>query len=162
MSAAEAIRAARDAGVDIAIDGNDLLLEASAPPPAELVDLLSRHKADIIALLAIVAFESNHFSTRASVPKSESAGEFPVAEPGLEEPCATRRGLMVQENGVLLHFCVECGRFGRFGVGVSLRHGRMGRWYCGKHRPNKKNKPGENARHEQARATEVSLSKVGE
>ena len=52
MSAVEAIRAARDAGVEIAIDGNDLLLEASAPPPAELVDRLSRHKAAIIAVLA--------------------------------------------------------------------------------------------------------------
>jgi hypothetical protein len=134
MSAAEAIRAARDAGVDIAIDGNDLLLEASAPPPAELVDLLSRHKADIIALLAIVAFESNHFGTRALLPTSESIGEFPVAEPGLEEPCAIRRGLMVAEHGVLLHFCVECGRFGRFGIGVSLRQGRLGHWYCGQHR----------------------------
>ena len=89
------------------------------------MDLLSRHKADIIALLAIVAFERNHFGIRALVPTSESIGEFPVAEPGLEEPCAIRRGLMVAENGVLLHFCVECGRFGRFGVGVSLRQGRM-------------------------------------
>ena len=133
MSAAEAIRAARDAGVDITIDGNDLLLEASAPPPAELVDRLSRHKADIIAFLAAVAFESNHFSTRAWVPTCESAGE--LAEPGLEEPCATRRGLMVEGNGVLLHFCVECGRFGRFGVGVSPRQGQLGRWYCGEHRP---------------------------
>jgi hypothetical protein len=52
--------------------------------------------------------------------------------------------------------------FRPFGVGVSLRHGRMGRWYCGEHRPNKKIKLGENARRERARATEVSLSKVGE
>jgi hypothetical protein len=81
-------------------------------------------KADIIAFLAAVAFESHHFSTRASVPTSESTGEFSVAEPGPEKPCAIRRGLVVEENGVLLHFCVECGRFGRFGVGVSVRQGR--------------------------------------
>ena len=137
MSAAEAIRAARDAGVDITIDGNDLLLEASAPPPAELVDRLSRHKADIIAFLAAVAFESNHFSTRAWVPTCESAGE--LAEPGLEEPCATRRGLMVEGNGVLLHFCVECGRLAVLasasarakanlagGIAASIGHGLPG------------------------------------
>jgi hypothetical protein len=135
MSAAEAIRAARDAGVDIAIDGDDLLLEASAPPPAELVDRLSQHKADIVAFLAATAFETHHFSTPASLPTCHSTGEFPIAEPGPEEPCAARRGLVVEENGVLLHFCVACGRFGRFGLGVSLRQGRMGRWYCGEHRP---------------------------
>jgi hypothetical protein len=59
MSAAKAIRAARDAGIDIAIDGNDLLLTASAPPPTEVVDLLSRHKTEIIAFLAATTFESD-------------------------------------------------------------------------------------------------------
>jgi hypothetical protein len=162
MSAAEAIRAARDAGVDIAIDDNDLLLEASAPPPAGLVDLLSRHKAEIIDFLSAVTSESDQFRIRASGPTRESTAKFSVATPGPEQPCASRCGLVVEENGALLYFCVECGRFGRFGVGVSLRQGRTGRWYCGEHRPNKKIKLGENERHEQARATEVSLRKAGE
>jgi len=51
MSAAEALRAARDAGILLGIDGDDLVLEASAPPPATVLDLLSRHKAGIVALL---------------------------------------------------------------------------------------------------------------
>ena len=51
MSAAEALKAARAAGVELAIDGDDLVLEASAPPPAAVLDLLSRHKAGIVALL---------------------------------------------------------------------------------------------------------------
>ena len=33
MSAANALRAARDAGIGLHVDGVDLVLEASAPPP---------------------------------------------------------------------------------------------------------------------------------
>jgi hypothetical protein len=136
VSAAEAIRAARDAGVDITIDGNDLLLEASAPPPASVLDLLYRHKGEIKAFLAAVPSERNDYSPPGDwAPKPETVTLSPIAEPGLQETCATRRGLVVEENGLLLHFCVECGCFGRFGVGVSVRRGRIGRWYCSEHRP---------------------------
>jgi hypothetical protein len=51
MSAAEALAQARAAGIQVGIDGDDLALEASAPPPAEVLDLLARHKADIVILL---------------------------------------------------------------------------------------------------------------
>jgi len=51
MSAAEALKQARAAGIRLGIDGDDLALEASAPPPAEVLDLLARHKADIVTLL---------------------------------------------------------------------------------------------------------------
>ena len=51
MSAPNALRAARDAGIGLHVDGVDLVLEASAPPPAAVLDLLTRHKADLIVLL---------------------------------------------------------------------------------------------------------------
>ena len=51
MSAAEALKAARAAGIRLGIDGEDLVLEASAPPPAAVLDLLSRHKAGVVTLL---------------------------------------------------------------------------------------------------------------
>ena len=51
MSAAEALEAARAAGIELGIDGDDLVLQASAPPPPAVLDLLSRHKAGIVALL---------------------------------------------------------------------------------------------------------------
>jgi hypothetical protein len=51
MSAAEALKAARDAGVELRLDGDSLVLEASAPPPVNVLDLLSRHKAGVIALI---------------------------------------------------------------------------------------------------------------
>ena len=51
MSAAEVLKAARAAGITLGIDGNDLVLEASAPPPPVVLDLLSRHKVHVIEML---------------------------------------------------------------------------------------------------------------
>jgi hypothetical protein len=53
MSAPEALKAARAAGVRLGIDGDDLTLEAATAPPPALLDLLSRHKADVTALLRV-------------------------------------------------------------------------------------------------------------
>ena len=51
MSTTEALKAARAAGIRIGIDGDDLTLEASAAPLPAPLDLLSRHKAGVMALL---------------------------------------------------------------------------------------------------------------
>jgi hypothetical protein len=51
VSAINALRAARKAGVEILIDGNDLVLEAPAAPSGDVLDLLSDNKAAIVALL---------------------------------------------------------------------------------------------------------------
>ena len=51
MKAAEALRTARAAGVEIALDGDDLVLEASSPPQERVLDALSRNKVGIVALL---------------------------------------------------------------------------------------------------------------
>ena len=51
MTAVAAIRRAHEAGVVITCDGKNLVLRASHPPAAEVVDLLKAHKADIISLL---------------------------------------------------------------------------------------------------------------
>jgi hypothetical protein len=51
VSVAEALKAARAAGIELRPDGDDLVLEASAPPPDGILDLLSRYKPDILALL---------------------------------------------------------------------------------------------------------------
>jgi hypothetical protein len=53
MSAAEALQAAQNAGVEIGIDGDDLVLEASAPPPAAVLEALSQHKADVVRMLRL-------------------------------------------------------------------------------------------------------------
>jgi hypothetical protein len=51
MNAAEALHAACAAGVTVTLDGEGLLLEASAEPPQVLIDALVRHKRSILALL---------------------------------------------------------------------------------------------------------------
>jgi hypothetical protein len=51
MSAVEALKAARAAGVRVGIDGDALTLEASEAPSPGVLGLLSRHKAGIVALL---------------------------------------------------------------------------------------------------------------
>jgi hypothetical protein len=52
MTAAHALKRARAVGVEIELDGADLLLKAGSPPPAAVLDALSRHKAEVIALLS--------------------------------------------------------------------------------------------------------------
>jgi hypothetical protein len=52
MSTVEALQAARAAGISVRIDGDGLVLEASAPPPCAVLDLLSRHKAGLLGPLA--------------------------------------------------------------------------------------------------------------
>ncbi len=51
MSAAFALETARAAGIRVRIDGDDLALEAPAPPPGEVFNLLARHKVAIVTLL---------------------------------------------------------------------------------------------------------------
>jgi hypothetical protein len=51
VSAAEALRAARAAGIEVRIEGDDLALEAAAAPPADIVDQLVRNKLAIVAQL---------------------------------------------------------------------------------------------------------------
>jgi hypothetical protein len=51
MTAATALRLAQAANVSVTLDGNDLFLEARCPPPPELLEMISRYKGDVIALL---------------------------------------------------------------------------------------------------------------
>ena len=51
MSAAEALRAAHASGVRVTVDGESLVLEASARPPDAVLDALSRYKVAIVTLL---------------------------------------------------------------------------------------------------------------
>jgi hypothetical protein len=51
VSAAEALRGARAAGITVTIDGEGLLLEAVAEPPQFVLDALARNKRAIFDLL---------------------------------------------------------------------------------------------------------------
>jgi hypothetical protein len=129
MSADEALMTARAAGIHLGIDGDDLVLEADAPPPPAVIDLLSRHKAEIVSLLRLGNDGSSAedrqvlFDERVAIAEFDSRG-------------GARRGQVDERpDGLFLHFCEECGAWGAFGYGVSLRTGKLGRWYCAAHRP---------------------------
>jgi hypothetical protein len=51
MTAAHALKSARAVGIRVRSDGDHLELEASALPPSDVLELLSRYKADILKLL---------------------------------------------------------------------------------------------------------------
>ena len=51
MSAVQALKMARDAGIELELDADDLVLKASAEPPAAVLELLSFHKTGVVALL---------------------------------------------------------------------------------------------------------------
>lgn len=46
MNAVNALRVARGAGIYLSVDGDDLVLEASKPPPDAILDILSSRKAE--------------------------------------------------------------------------------------------------------------------
>lgn len=51
MNAVEVLRAARAVGIRVEIDGENLMLQASVPPPSAVVSALASLKPDIVSLL---------------------------------------------------------------------------------------------------------------
>jgi hypothetical protein len=51
LSAANALRMARAVGIDLYVDGDDLVLEAVEPPSDQVIDALSQNKSGIVELL---------------------------------------------------------------------------------------------------------------
>jgi hypothetical protein len=69
MSAVTAMRIARAAGIELELDSDDLLLQAAAPPPASIIDLLARHKPEIIVLLRQSGPRTAIIADNAGVPQ---------------------------------------------------------------------------------------------
>lgn len=122
-------------GATIEPDGDRLVLRAGAKPvPASVIRQVREAKPELLAVLtkesASVLTEAPDFA-RVLVPAP--------GEPAADQPCAVRRGSVQELDGAFLHFCCRCGRFAAFGYGVHLPARRLGRWYCGEHRPHRKN-----------------------
>jgi hypothetical protein len=56
----------------------------------------------------------------------------PSASNGIPED---RRGFVGYVDGRFVHYCPECGEWGAHGIGVFLRRGQLGVWYCAEHKP---------------------------
>ena len=65
MNAGEALQMALAAGIQIKIDGDDLVLEAAVPPPQDVLERLSRNK---LAILAILRERDENNTTRGPPP----------------------------------------------------------------------------------------------
>ncbi len=132
MDALALLRRAREAGLRVEPAGDKLVVRG--PKYAEpMVKLLAENKVEVLAALAHTALETELL---APVPLFNRVIPPTEGEPGLERPCASRRGRVQKlEGAIVLHFCTECGAWGAFGYGVNQRAGRQGRWYCAAHRP---------------------------
>jgi hypothetical protein len=120
MNAVEAMKAARDAGVDIALDGDGLVLQAPAPPPAAVLNALLRYKADIIALLRPAkdgwTDEDQVFhDERADIAPTHMMAAMETEGISWAEWKATALNRLFQEQGVI-------GQPGRI-TAATIRHG---------------------------------------
>lgn len=132
MDALVLLRRAQEVGLRVEPAGDKLIVRG--PKDAEpVVKLLAEHKAEVLAALANTAHDAELLSLS---PWFKRVIPPVQGEPGFEIPCASRRGRVEERpDGLLLHFCAECGAWGAFGYGVHLGAGRLGRWYCAEHRP---------------------------
>ena len=148
MSAAEALRAARAAGIELGLDGDDLLLEASTPPDTAILDLLSNHKAGVVALLRpdrdgwSAEDWQVFFDERAGIAEFDSGLPRPQAEARAFECCVAE---WLNRNPVRSPpgRCLGCGGdqcshdlllpYGIETTGYAWLHSRCQRaWYAGR------------------------------
>jgi hypothetical protein len=114
MSAAETLKQARAADIQVRIDGEALVLEASAPPPPEALELLARYKTDILKLLRCGNDRwssedwQNFFEERAAVAEHCGRMTREAAEASALSCCVTE---WVRRNPVrsLPGLCAACG-----------------------------------------------------
>ena len=99
VSATEALKMAWAAGIQLGIDGEDLVLQASVPPPPAVLELLSRHKADILRKLR----EAENDTAPAALATHHSQEPFEFAPPGDpandDEALMERVAIMMEANG---------------------------------------------------------------
>jgi len=114
MSASQALKAAHEAGVRIAVDGETLMLEADAPPPARVLDLLLLHKAELIALLRprdskwTAQDWQDYFSERAGIVEFDGGLTRPEAEAKAVD-CCIAEWLRRHPVGPPSDRCLGCG-----------------------------------------------------
>jgi hypothetical protein len=91
MSVLEVLKAACAAGVELALEGEDLVLSAAAAPPEAVINALSRHKAEIVALLRPDGWSSEDwlafFDERAGIAEFDGGLQRAAAEARAFECC---------------------------------------------------------------------------
>ena len=115
MSVVQALQSARLAGLHLQVEGEDLVLEAAAPPPSSLLELLRQHKAEVIALLRCEASPWSgadwqaYYNERAGITEYDGGLSRPEAEAQAYAACLAE---WLEQNPVpsIPHSCLHCGR----------------------------------------------------
>lgn len=85
------------------------------------------------------AFQKPVVPPHAAPPPSSRTQAAPAPPPQRSpdnEPAPARAGLVRCEPGEpFVHYCMTCGAWGAFGIGVDILSGRTGRWFCRDHKP---------------------------
>ena len=141
MSAVLALKTARAAGLTFQIEGEHLILEAPSAPPADVLEAVSRHKAEILNLLrSDVAGWSPEdwqvlFDERAAIVEHD--GGFPRldAEMSAFEDCVDHRLALHPPIAGEYGYCLRCGTpvsdQDKASVVVTCVGGTMGRLHGG-------------------------------
>ena len=99
MTVDDALKLARDCGVRVTLDGNDLALEADAPPPPRLLAVIGRGKWDIVAVLRqreaeerrrIIQWVADHFTSSPAGVCAHCGGERATRRPIRSALCRKR------------------------------------------------------------------------
>ena len=127
MSATQALRAAWAQGVVVAIEGDDLLLEAASRPPGAVLEALARHKPAIVALLRPASGPRTpddwraFFEERASIAAFDGGLNRTEAEAQAFECCIREWRRLVPTAPVVVGYCALCSQpFAEDRVIVSL------------------------------------------
>jgi hypothetical protein len=108
MNALDALRVARDAGVRVRIDGDDLVLEAVAAPPPTVIEVLSRYKAAVLRELRETANDTANVVVAngiapvvQTVQRQQETFDFaPPGDPANDDEALRERAAILEvENG---------------------------------------------------------------
>jgi hypothetical protein len=127
----ELLERCRAAGLALLVEGDSLHVDFEKDPPNDLIEEIRRHKPEVVAALSSGPVQMAKVIAPARWVLG--AGGNCCSEPPFEMPCPERRGVFARRDGVFLHFCMECGRWGAYGYGAT--GAKPGRWYCRMHRP---------------------------
>ncbi len=120
MSAVEALRLARESGVRLGVAGADLILDADREPAPEVLKVLRRHKAGIVALLTAVEGDCTAEDWRTFFEERAGTAEFDSGQTRAEaEAIAFEWCILEWLNRHPQHSdpgrCAWCGRLDRDG-----------------------------------------------
>ena len=91
VSAADALRVAQAVGISLDLDGEDLVLQAPAPPPSNVLDVLSVYKAEIVAMLRARSPAISHAANASVVSAGSKWWRDLLAERSVHHELAGRR-----------------------------------------------------------------------